>query len=97
MDTQLKYQKDIAQRQDVRAILFEDLDESSNTYGAMCLGTQGFQIANKRTTDGRDWDWTTAATANGIIADAILTGLISDKTGNSWWNGTGQRQPPRTG
>ncbi|MGL6197824.1 MAG: phage tail spike protein [Lachnospiraceae bacterium] len=86
MDTQLRYQKDIAQRQDVRAILFEDLDDTSNTYGAMCLGTQGFQIASKRTTDGKDWDWTTAATANGIIADAILTGLIADKTGNSYWN-----------
>lgn len=93
MDTQLKYQKNIAQRQDVRAILFEDLDTSSNTYGAMCLGTQGFQIANKRTADDREWDWSTAATANGIIADAILTGLISDKSGSSWWNlDTGELQ-----
>ncbi len=73
---QLRYQKDIAKKQDVRAILFEDLDPKSNTFGAMCLGSLGFQIANKRTLDGLDWDWTTAATANGIIADAISAGVI---------------------
>lgn len=86
MNTQLKYQKDVAQKQDVRAVLFEDLDPDSNTYGAMCLGTQGFQISNKRTEDDKDWDWTTAATANGILADSILTGLLTDKTGKNYWN-----------
>lgn len=86
MNTQLKYQKDVARKQDVRAILFEDLDPDSNTYGAMCLGTQGFQISNKRTADGRDWDWSTAATAKGLNAATIITGLLSDKTGNNYWN-----------
>lgn len=86
MKTQLKYQKDIAHKQDVRAILFEDLDTESPTYGAMCLGTQGFQISNKRTADGRDWDWTTAFTAQGGYADAIITGILSDKTGKNFWN-----------
>lgn len=86
MNTQLKYQKSVAQNQDVRAILFEDLDPDSEMYGAMCLGTQGFQISNKRTADGRDWDWTTAVTANGAVADVIMTGLLSDKLGKNYWN-----------
>ena len=86
MKTQLKYQKDIAHKQDVRAIFFEDLDTDSPTYGAMCLGTQGFQISNKRTADGRDWDWTTAFTANGGYANAIITGKLSDKTGKNFWD-----------
>ena len=86
MKTQLKYQKDIAKKQDVRAILFEDLDPESPTYGAMCLGTQGFQISNRRTADGRDWDWRTAGTANGFNADTVITGILTDKTGKNYWN-----------
>lgn len=86
MKTQLRYQKDVAKKQDVRAILFEDLDTQSPTYGAMCLGTQGFQISNRRTADGRDWDWTTAFTAKGGYADAIVAGTISDKHGRNYWN-----------
>lgn len=86
MKTQLKYQKDIAKKQDVRAILFEDLDPDSPTYGAMCLGTQGFQISNRRTADGRDWDWRTAGTANGFNADTVITGKLTDKTGKNYWD-----------
>lgn len=86
INTQLRYQKTVAQKSDVRAILFEDLDESSETYGAMCLGTQGFQIANKRTTDGKSWDWTTAFTAKGGYADAIITGILSSQDGSSYWD-----------
>lgn len=86
INTQLRYQKNIAQRQDVRAILFEDTDISSPNYGAMCLGTQGFQIANRRTQDGRDWDWSTAFTAQGGYANVLVTGLLADKTGRSFWN-----------
>ena len=52
---QLKAQSTIAKKQPVRAILFEDLDSESPTYGAMCLGTLGFEIASERTADGRDW------------------------------------------
>lgn len=86
MTTQLAYQKNVARRQDVRAILFEDLDESSDLYGALAIGTQGIQISKSRTADGKDWDWNTAITANGIIADAILTGLIGGRDGKSYWN-----------
>lgn len=86
INTQLRAQKSIAQKQDVRAILFEDTDPESETYGAMCLGTQGFQIADHLTADGKDWDWTTAFTAKGGYADAIITGILSDKLGRNYWN-----------
>lgn len=93
INTQLRYQKNVAQTADVRAILFEDTNPESPTYGAMCLGTQGFQIADSRTADGRDWDWTTAFTAKGGYADVLIAGLLSDKTGRSYWNlDTGELQ-----
>lgn len=93
INTQLRYQKNVAQTADVRAILFEDTNEESPTYGAMCLGTQGFQIADSRTADGRDWDWTTAFTAKGGYANTLIAGLLSDKTGRSYWNlDTGEMQ-----
>lgn len=93
INTQLRYQKNVAQTADVRAILFEDTNPESPTYGAMCLGTQGFQIADSRTADGRDWDWTTAFTAKGGYADTLVAGLLSDKTGRSYWNlDTGELQ-----
>lgn len=83
---QLRLQNTIAKKQDVRAIIFEDLDPSSETFGAMALGTQGLQISRNRTADGRDWLWTTALTAKGLIANIIVAGLIADKTGKSFWN-----------
>ena len=93
INTQLRYQKNVAQKQDVRAILFEDTDKESSTYGAMCLGTQGFQIANTRTQDGRDWDWKTAFTAEGGYADTLILGILSDRTGKNFWNlNTGEFQ-----
>ena len=59
----------------------------------MCLGTQGFQIADSRTADGRNWDWTTAFTAKGGYANTLIAGLLSDKTGRSYWNlDTGELQ-----
>lgn len=82
----LRAQYNVAQKQDVLAILFENLDEDSPLYGAMAMGTQGLMISNTRTADGRDWDWTTALTANGLIAGIIVAGILSDQTGKSWWN-----------
>lgn len=73
---QLRVQNTVARRQDARAILFEDLDPSSPTYGALAIGTQGWQISKTRTADDRDWVWSTAATASGIVADAISTGTL---------------------
>lgn len=84
--TQLKLQSTAAQKVDGVAFKVEDLDEESPLYGCMIWGTQGLQISTTRTEDGRDWDWTTAATAKGIVADAIITGLLADKTGQNYWN-----------
>lgn len=91
--TQLRLQSTAAQKQDVRAILFEDLDPNSFLYGAMALGTQGLQISRQRTADGKDWVWKTAMTAEGLIANIIVAGLLTDKTGRNFWNlDTGQMQ-----
>ena len=86
INTQIKVQSTAAQKVESRVLLFEDLDPNSALYGALAIGTQGIQISRKRTADGRDWDWTTAITANGIVANAIITGLIADKTGKTYWN-----------
>ena len=82
----LRAQYDVAKKQDVMAILFENLDESSDLYGAMALGTQGLMISKTRTADGREWDWTTAMTAKGMIANIIVAGTISDKNGLNYWD-----------
>lgn len=79
MTAKLKAMKDIAQKQDVRAILFEDVDTESPTYGAMALGTAGFEIAEKRTADGRDWAWSTFGTAQGFYATYLIAGILSSR------------------
>ena len=77
---QLKAQSSIAQKQKIRATIFEDIDPESPTYGAMCLGTMGFEIASKRTADGRDWDWRTFGTGAGFFADFIVAGtMLADR------------------
>lgn len=83
---QLRLQNTIAKKQNVRAILFEDLDETSPTFGAMALGTQGLQISRERTADGSDWEWTTALTSDGLVANIVVAGILSDKLGENSWN-----------
>lgn len=77
---QMKAQSTVAKKQMVRAILFEDLDPKSETFGAMCLGTLGFEIASERTADGRDWKWSTFGTGQGFFADFIVAGtMLADR------------------
>lgn len=77
---QMKAQSSAAKKSNVRALLFEDLDPESPTFGAMCLGTMGFQIAGARTADGRDWDWRTFGTGAGFFADFIVAGtMLADR------------------
>lgn len=82
----LRAQKDIAQTQDVRAMLFEDLDPQSPTFGALSIGTVGIQIAHERTADGLDWQWGTAIDFQSIVADYIITGILTDRSGNFYLN-----------
>jgi phage minor structural protein len=80
VQAQMRAQSSIAKKQEVRAILFEDLDPDSPTFGAMCLGTLGFEIAGERTTDGRDWKWSTFGTGKGFYADFIVAGtMLADR------------------
>ncbi|MDC0802697.1 phage tail protein [Clostridium paraputrificum] len=83
-------QKEIGQLQDVRAFIWEDLDPNSPTYGCMIGGSAGIQISQQRTPDGKDWDFTTAITAEGLIADKIVGRLFSSKNGmTKIWMETG--------
>lgn len=86
METSMRAQKNVANRADTRAILFEDLDQSSPTFGALCIGTQGLQISKQRNASGSDWVWTTAINYQSVIADAIITGILTGKEGNFWLN-----------
>lgn len=80
INVKMRAMKDIAQKQDIRALLCEDLDPESPTYGAMCYGTMGFMIASERTADGRDWDWRTFGTGKGFFADLIVAGtMLADR------------------
>lgn len=80
IQAQFRAQSSIAKKQDVRAILFEDLDPNSPTFGAMCLGTLGFEIAGERTADGGDWKWSTFGTGKGFFADYIVAGtMLADR------------------
>lgn len=80
VNVKMRAMKDIAQKQDVRALLCEDLDPESPTYGAMCYGTMGFMIAAERTTDNRDWNWRTFGTGKGFFADLIVAGtMLADR------------------
>lgn len=61
-------------------MLFEDLNPDSPTFGAMCLGSMGFEIASKRTADGKDWIWSTFGTGKGFFADYIIAGtMLADR------------------
>lgn len=84
--TRLGAQYNAAKKQDVLAILFENLDETSPMFGALAIGTQGILISRQRTADNRSWEWTLAIDYNGIIADTIVAGVISDRQGKNYWD-----------
>ena len=84
--TQLRIQSTAAQKVEGNAFLIEDTDEDSALYGAMVWGTQGLQLATSKTADGKNWDWTTAVTAKGIVANVIVSGILTDKEGKNYWN-----------
>ncbi|WP_338658813.1 phage tail spike protein [Paraclostridium sordellii] len=75
--TKFKAQRDVAEKQHIRAMLFEDLNPESPTYGAMCIGSMGFEIASERTSDNKDWKWSTFGSGQGFVADHIVAGVLS--------------------
>lgn len=77
LQTQFKALRDIAQPQKVRAILFEDRIEDSPTFGCMCLGTMGFEIASSFKPGTNEWDFRTFGTGKGFVADHIITGILN--------------------
>lgn len=82
----IRAQYDVSKKLDYVALLFENLDTTSSLYGALGIGTQGIMISKKRNSDNTGWVWTTAMTANGLIADTVVTGLLADKAGLNYWN-----------
>lgn len=74
---QFKALKDVAQPQDVRAMLFEDRVEDSPTFGCLCIGTSGFEIASTFKPGTKEWDFRTFGTGKGFIADHIIAGILS--------------------
>lgn len=73
--TQFKAMRDIAQPQDVRAMLLEDRIKGSSTYGALTLGSMGLMIANERTLDDKDWNWNTFISGGYAMADWLIGNL----------------------
>lgn len=88
LQTSMRAQRNVSQKQDVMAMLFEDIDPESPTFGAMSLGTQGLCISKTRLADNSGWDWSgsTAIDFNSIYANHIITGLLSGKDGNFWFD-----------
>lgn len=82
----LQIQRQIAQLLDVRAIKMEDLDPDSPNFGATAYGTAGLEFSNKRNPENTDWIWENAFGPNGLIANAIITGILSDRLGKNSWN-----------
>lgn len=76
----LKAMSDSAETQVERAILFEDKDPTSPTYGALCMGTRGFQIASSMTNG--EWQWATFGTGKGFTADLISAGILKSLDGS---------------
>ena len=76
MKASLKYQRSSAATSTDRAILFEDTNKSSKSYGALAIGSAGIEIANATNSDG-SWAWKTAITADGITADYLIGRVIS--------------------
>ncbi|MGN0026791.1 MAG: hypothetical protein ACI33I_07310, partial [Clostridium sp.] len=77
LQTQFKALRDVAQPQEVLAMMFEDRVENSPTFGAMAIGTMGFMIANKFKPNTQDWDFRTFGTGAGFVADFITAGILN--------------------
>lgn len=65
------------------AILFSNKIANDVNFGGVALGTRGLMLST--TLDSEDeWVWETCISSKGIIADFLVSGLISSKDGSSW-------------
>lgn len=69
---QFRAMRDVAQKQHILAMLFEDRIKGSATYGALAIGTKGLMIAKERLPDDSDWDWRTFIEAGLVYADELV-------------------------
>ena len=76
LDTKFKALRDVAQPQEVRAMIFEDRVEDSPTFGCLAIGTMGFEIASSFKVGTKEWDFRTFGTGKGFVADCITTGIL---------------------
>ena len=83
LDTKFKALRDVAQPQEVRAMIFEDRVEDSPTFGCLAIGTMGFEIASSFKAGTKEWDFRTFGTGKGFVADCIMTGALKSLNGNT--------------
>lgn len=65
-------QKSRAKKSDVVAWIQEVLDPNDPDYGCLLGGTKGILLSDERLDDNSDWNFKTAVTPKGIIADWII-------------------------
>lgn len=70
-------QKSRAKKSDVVAWKCEVNDPNDPNFGYLGAGTKGLMLANSKTADNSDWDFRTAITPEGIIADWIIGNLMT--------------------
>ena len=64
-------------------LIVYDKPKNENPTMAIQLGGGYFRIANSKKSDG-SWDWRTAGTGAGLVADVLVAGIIAG--GSNWWN-----------
>lgn len=64
-------------------LIVYDKPKDENPTMAIQLGGGYFRIANSKKSDG-SWNWRTAGTGAGLVADVLVAGIIAG--GSNWWN-----------
>lgn len=85
LNVKFKALRDVAQPQEVLAMMFEDRVQGSPTFGCLAIGTYGFLISDKFKPGTQDWDFRTFGTGKGFVADEITSGKLNAnllQTGN---------------
>ncbi|ELC8461928.1 phage tail protein [Clostridium perfringens] len=72
MKAPLLAQRDRAKKLDIVAWIQEVLDPNDPDFGCVQGGTKGILLSDKRLSDNSGWDFKTAITPKGIIADELI-------------------------